>query len=62
MSKVLIVLMALGMAWTLWRGYSFAFVLMALAYALAWVSSCLLGEIQLANAFGEDHARGDVDG
>lgn len=62
MTKILIVLMALGMAWALWRGYNFAFVLMALAYVLAWAVSYLTDEIELANALGEDDVRGDVDG
>ena len=62
MTKILIVLMALGMAWALWRGYDLAFVLMALAYVLAWAVSYLTGEIELAKAFGEDDVRSDVDG
>lgn len=34
MSKVLIVLIALGMAWALWRGYELAFVLMC--WRMCW--------------------------
>jgi len=54
MSKALAVLTALEMMWALCRGYVFAFFLLVLAYATAWIAAFVLGEINLPPEADQD--------